>query len=199
MDQPGRSVVDNGALPPNYPTHSHAPKFWEALGRTVAIFGFLEEVLGKAIFAFTGMREVSDADVSAAYDKWKVTLKHALSDALGSLIISYEKAVKEYGSIGTENFDHLIKHLKQAKELRNVVCHGSWNMKPDPAGYSIPFFVDNKGRIFNTPVDVSYLQCLQREAMELTCEVINTVTVMGWQFPGSDSPGTPISPVKPAL
>ena len=33
-----------------------SPQFWEQLGRTVATYGFLEEVLGKAIFAFTATR-----------------------------------------------------------------------------------------------------------------------------------------------
>lgn len=51
-------VVDIDKLPANFPTHRHDPAFWEALGRTVATFGFLEEVLGKAIFAFTATRDI---------------------------------------------------------------------------------------------------------------------------------------------
>ena len=48
-----RFIVDLNKLPSLFPTHRHSPMFWEALGRTIATFGFLEEVLGKAIFAFT--------------------------------------------------------------------------------------------------------------------------------------------------
>jgi hypothetical protein len=48
-----RFVVDIKNLPPLFPTHRHSSMFWESLGRTVATFGFLEEVLGKAIFAFS--------------------------------------------------------------------------------------------------------------------------------------------------
>jgi hypothetical protein len=47
-----RFIVDIENLPASFPTHRHSAAFWENLGRTVATFGFLEEVLGKAIFAF---------------------------------------------------------------------------------------------------------------------------------------------------
>jgi len=48
-----RFVVDTKNLPPLFPTHRHSAMFWENLGRTIATFGFLEEVLGKAIFVFS--------------------------------------------------------------------------------------------------------------------------------------------------
>jgi hypothetical protein len=41
--------------------------FWEALGRTIATFGFLEEVLGKAIFAFTATTQYQESDIDAAH------------------------------------------------------------------------------------------------------------------------------------
>lgn len=62
------SVVAFDRLPPGFPTHGHAPAFWEALGRAVATFGFLEETFAKAIFAFTGMREISEEQITAAYE-----------------------------------------------------------------------------------------------------------------------------------
>jgi hypothetical protein len=51
-----RFIVDIKNLPASFPTHRHSAAFWENLGRTVATFGFLEEVLGKAIFAFTATK-----------------------------------------------------------------------------------------------------------------------------------------------
>jgi hypothetical protein len=63
---------------------------------------------------------------------------------------------------------------------------------PDNKGRSIPFFVDKKNGIFQTPIDIAYLQQVQRHVVELTCAIINTVTHMGWQFPGSSGPGNPI-------
>ncbi len=158
MPEPNRSVVAFNQLPPNFPTQAHAPAFWEALGRAVATFGFLEETLGKAIFAYTGMREIPEEQITAAYEKWKLTLEHALSDTLGSLIDTYSKAVRDHGGATIENFDVLIDHLREAGRLRNVLCHGSWNKKPDAEGRSIPFFVTGLGekqRIFDTPPSTS--------------------------------------------
>jgi hypothetical protein len=43
-----RYVVDLSNLVPLYPTHRHSPMFWEALGRTVATFGFLERSAGQS-------------------------------------------------------------------------------------------------------------------------------------------------------
>ena len=61
-DQPKRYMIDRSGLPVSYPTHAHQPEFWEALGRSVATFGFLEEVLLKAIFALTATTHISEAE-----------------------------------------------------------------------------------------------------------------------------------------
>lgn len=42
---------------------------------------------------------------------------------------------------------------------------------------------------FETAIDVSYLRQLQKHVAELVCEVVDTVTHMGLQFPGSGGPG----------
>ena len=192
VPEPKRSVIDVDQLPHSFPTPVHAPAFWEALGRVVATFGFLEEILAKAIFAFTGMRKIPEDESTAAYEKWGVTLEHALSDPLGNLVDTYGKAVRNHGGATIENLDVLIDRLREAARLRNVLCHGSWNGKPDAEGRSIPFFVTglgNKQTKFDTPIDVAYLQRMQRSVAELACGVINMVTDMGWQFPGSNGPG----------
>lgn len=199
MLEPSRSKVAFDQLPPSYPTQAHAPAFWEALGRVVATFGFLEETLGRAIFAFTGMREIPEEQIDVAYEKWILTLQHALSDPLGKLISSYYDAVREHGAATMKTPDVLIDHLKEAARLRNVLCHGSWNHKPDADGRSIPSFVTGFGekqKKFDTPIDIAYLQNVQRHVAEVACEVISTVTHMGWQFPGSNGPGISIWPSK---
>lgn len=199
MQKPNGSVIAFDQLPPSFPTQAHTPAFWEALGRTVATFGFLEETLGKAIFAYTGMRVIPEEQINAAYEKWVLTLQHALSDPLGCLIDTYGKAVRDHGGATIENFDALTDHLREAARMRNVLCHGSWNKKPDAEGRSIPFFVTGLGekqRIFDTSIDVPYLQHVQRGVVELACEVINTVTHRGWQFPGSGGPGISLWPSK---
>ena len=189
--QPKRYVVDHTKLPMGYPTHKHSAEFWEALGRTIATFGFLEEILGKAIFSFTATRQFREDEIEAEFEKWLPTLEKALSDPLGGLIGSYGRAVRANSSATISNLDELLEDLHAASTIRNVLCHGSWRA-PDNQGRSIPLFVDRKKQVFQDAIDVAYLLRVQRHVAQLVCAVIDTVTDMGWQFPGSRGPGNPI-------
>lgn len=180
--------VDLESLPPQFPTHKHDRIFWESLGRVVATFGFLEEVLGKAIFSFTATRPYSMDEIEAAFEKWLPKLERALSDPLGKLINEYEKAVRDHPKANFEDFENLLFQLRESARIRNVLCHGSWRV-PNSEGASIPLFVDNKQNVFETPVDCAFLDQVQRHVAELSCAVENSVTCMGWQFPGSSGPG----------
>ncbi|MEQ1867404.1 MAG: hypothetical protein HOP13_19105 [Alphaproteobacteria bacterium] len=191
MEKPKRYVTNVQSLPKNFPTHLHSNEFWEALGRVVATFGFLEETLGKAIFSFTATREFPENQIDAEFEKWLPTLQRALSDPLGGLIDAYGKAVRDNKASTITNLDVLLEDLRKAAAIRNVICHGSWRA-PDTQGRSVPFFVDKQNRIFDTKVDFGYLHQVRLHALDLTCTVINSVTHMGWQFPGSNGPGNPI-------
>lgn len=183
--------TDLDQLPEGVPVHRHDPLFWAALGRVVATFGFLEETLGKAIFAITATTEYDDAAMAAAVEKWGGTVEKALTDPLGAKINGYEKAVRAHTSVKLGNLDWLFDDLRRAAEVRNALCHGSWRL-PDANGASVPFFVDRKLRRFETKVDIAFLDQVQRHAIELSVVVMNSVTGMGWQFPGSGGPGEPI-------
>jgi len=184
-------VINLDALPEKFPTNKHEPLFWESLGRAVGSFGFLEETLAKAIFAFTGTKPYSEEEIQNALEKWIPKLKKALSDQLWNLIESYGKAVREHPDASIENFEEFLEQLKKAAKIRNVICHGSWQV-PDSGGASVPFFVNRQQERFETTIDVSYLIQLQKHVSELICTVVNTVTHMGWQFPGSAGPGKAI-------
>ena len=184
-------IVDPASLPEKFPTHRHEGKFWESLGRAVGTFGFLEEVLGKAIFALSATKPYDPAEIDEAYEKWTRRLEKALTDPLGNLIEDYEKTVREHSDATIEDLDDLIGRLREASWIRNVLCHGSWQA-PDSQGTSVPLFVDRKRNVFDAAVDCAFLDQVQRHVAELTCAVMNSVTRMGWQFPGSSGPGRPI-------
>lgn len=183
-----RTIIDRKSLPEMYPTHRHEPEFWEHLGRAVASFGFLEEVLGKAIFAFTATRRYSPDQIDSAYEAWLPKLERALTDQLVNLAESYGKATRENPDTTTENVSDLVEQIKEAAVIRNVLCHGSWRT-PNSGGESIPLFVNRKREVFETPIDVAYLRHVQAHVAELACSVVDTVTHMGWQFPGGVGPG----------
>jgi hypothetical protein len=186
-----RFVVNLNKLPPLYPTHLHNPVFWENLGRTIATFSFLEETLGKAIFAFTATTPYEESEIDAAYKNWLPTLERAITDTLGPLIDTYGKAVRNNSEATIENLEKLLVDLREAARIRNVLCHGSWRL-PDKNGKSLPFFVNKQNEIWDTPIDTPFLEQTQRAVAELTCEIVTTVTRMGWQFPGSNGPGKAI-------
>lgn len=72
--------------PEGLPDHRHDAAFWESLGHVVATFGFLEEVLKKAIFSLTVTRRYKESEIHQAYMDWLPTLEHTLTDPLGDLI-----------------------------------------------------------------------------------------------------------------
>ena len=188
-------LVKVEGLPDDWPTHSHNPEFWVELGRTIATYGFLEETLGKAIFALTATKEYSDDAVAEALEKWLPKLKGALSNTLGHLIDVYAKSVREHQSGKIENFDELEENLREAAQLRNVLCHGSWR-RPDENGASVPFFVNRQMEVFASAVDVPCLKQTRKAVVELICAVVNTVSHMGYQFPGTAGPGKQIWPSR---
>jgi len=191
VSEPTGHIVDIEALPQDFPTQRHSPLFWEWLGRTIATFGFLEETLGKAIFAFTATTEYSDEEVASALERWLGTLAKALKDPLGAKIHAYEKAVLEQGKLQMEGFPELISDLRKAKHVRDVLCHGAWR-PPNENGSSRPHFINRKSERFETDVDVEFLRQTQRHVIELAAIVVSTVTSMGWEFPGSGGPGETI-------
>ena len=130
-------TVELQSLPAQFPTHSHDSVFWEKLGRAVATFGFLEEVLGKAIFSFTATRPCDMAKIDAEFEEWIRDLERALTDSLGKLIGDFKIAVKEHPQGEVHGLDDLVLELHKASRIRNILCHGSWQI-PDEAGASTP-------------------------------------------------------------
>lgn len=189
-----RFLLDKDQLPAQFPTHRHSALFWEHLGRAIATFGFLEEVLARAIFAFTATRKYnSSEEANVAYEAWLPQLEQVLVDQLWNLAEKYGKAVRENQNSTILNVNELVIDIQKATKIRNVLCHGSWGT-PDEAGKSLPLFVNKDLEKFDTPIDVEYLLKVQRHVADLSCAVINTVTHMGWQFPGSSGPGKTIWP-----
>ena len=146
-EKQGRYIIDQDALPEKFPTHKHETAFWESLGRAIATFGFLEEVLSKAIFAFTATQSYDEHEIQQAYAKWLPKLERTLIDPLGNLINTYGNSVCENPSATIENLDELLVELREASKIRNVLCHGSWGV-PNSGGASIPFFVNRQKEIW---------------------------------------------------
>jgi hypothetical protein len=149
------------------------------------------EPTGEGLYVFTGTKPYPEDEVAEAYEKWLPTLKRAVSNALGNLIDIYVKSVKQHPSATIQNLPELEADLRKAARVRNALCHGSWRV-PDANAASRLFYVERRGHKFESEIDVNWLLQTQAHVAELACEVINTVTHMGWQFPGFTGPGKPV-------
>jgi uncharacterized protein YutE (UPF0331/DUF86 family) len=185
------ATLDRDAIHPQFPTHLHSQDFWEQLGRTVATFGFLEDTLTKAIFAFTATTEYTEAEGLKALEKWPSVLEKAMTDTLYPLAEVYGKVVREHQGANFKNVGDLVDDIKQAAEIRNALCHGYWQA-PERSGKSPLNYFNKKLEKFDTPIDTAWLKQVQDHVVTISCHVINSVTAMGWQFPGSNGPGSPI-------
>lgn len=186
-------VVKPEMLPESYPTNFYSAELWEYLGRTVATFSFLEWTLKRTIFAFTATRRYDSAEAAEAdYEEWLSRLQKVLTDQLWKLAEKYGEAVRNNPDSTIPNVHVLVDKIKEAAKIRNVLCHGAWLNFPNEEGKAVPFFVDKHNKKFAMPIDIDYLRNVQQDITKLACIVINSVTHMGWQFPGSMGPGKPI-------
>ena len=182
---PKRVDIDN--LPANWPTHFIEGNFWEELGRTVATFGFLETTLAKAIFALSAKRERKEI-TNEMYERWIDRTKKSLEASLGYLIDEFKKELIEEITLETEiskqiDLPQLMKGLREAKKLRDVLCHASWSTGKT-GDKAKPFFMNRKEEIFDTECDIAYLRQIRKATQEMICMCMDTVILKGLEFPG---------------
>ncbi len=167
-----------------FPTHRQSSEFWENLGRAIATFGFLEEVLGKAIFVITATRKYPENEIEEAFDAWLPTLEHALTDQLTNLAEKYGKVIKDNPEFDETDIDALVYEIKEASKIRNVLCHGSWRPSSSE-NISRPLFINRQLEIFETDLDIKFFKQTQDHVSKLALSVIHPVTEKGYHFPGS--------------
>ncbi|SHN54232.1 hypothetical protein [Desulfovibrio litoralis] len=189
--------VDRNLLPEYYPTHQQSSEFWEHLGRAVATFGFLEEVLKRAIFNLTGSKRVNklnhdgikrnEDEINIELVNWANKIEKDLTSQLYSLAEIFGKAHRNIPNKEGYNYsDELVQEIKKASEIRNVLCHGSWRPS-DSLDKSLPlYFKKKKGlEAFDTNIDIEWLKQAQKYTTELACKVMDSVTLRGIDFPGT--------------
>lgn len=184
-DNPKPRYFDMDKLPKSFPTHRHSDEFWECLGRVVASYGFLEEIIGRAIFALavpdSKDRTVEKLDLSNK--KLRSKLEGALTGTLVKLSDMLQKETKAYDGLDKQNVSELVSRIKEHSKYRNALCHGSWQV-PDEKGKSLPRYVDREVRVFAMPVDANDLREIQKDVAETSIQVMETVTSLGIDFPG---------------
>lgn len=178
------SYAQKNCMPNFCPTHGHEPVFWEELGRAVATFGFLEDVLRRAIIVLRTTHQYLDDGTGSKMSKQLRKLERSFSDSFLHLVENYENTISSHKDSTIYQLDDLVEDLKSLSVRRNVLCHGSWR-KQNKNGASLPLFVDREMELFCTPIDVYWLRRIQVITSNVAYAVINSVAHMGLPFPGN--------------
>jgi len=184
-------MIDQDRLPAAWPTHRQSEAFWSALGRAVASFGFLEWTLRRAIFALTGDHLVptDEDELRQAMTEWNDRLTKVSTSTIVTLANAFETAAQQHGRADVAYVSELARDIREAADVRNAICHASWN--PITSESAQPLYIAAVVRgikepsVFETSVNLAWLDQVQRHAAALTCSTMDVVTTLGLAFPGA--------------
>ena len=118
-------------FPEDWPTQKGAPEFWEEIGRTVASFAVLEDILARVLVAVTGSREydeeeISREDLHGLVKQLNAGLEKPMYDNLTILINRLDEThfpdEKNFGRLRAE----LVRRLRLVNPWRHAISHGAW-------------------------------------------------------------------------
>lgn len=180
------SFIDRAQLQPHFPTEFHSSDFWEALGRVIGSFGYLEEVLARALFVITGSRHVPGRGPEDDFRAWLHALDKNIRLTLFPLSHMLENELREDARFDDIDTLPIFESMSRLTRIRNVLSHASWRA-PDGEGKSHLFHVDKTLGAFEDPVDLEFLQQVQSETAQLCCDIMDLVTGIGLPFSGKRS------------
>ena len=185
-------LVDRERLPEEWPTNACSPAFWEELGRTVAAFGHLEDMLARAFLGLTGSREFADMEeAEAAYPQWEKALKETLTDTLHALTARLEKAFKDDDRVSDDIAEPVVARLKALRVWRNALCHGAWQGFAADGTSSLRYFRKTAvgPELLENGLTIDDNSSIRAETAALTLDVVDIVSGPGVRFPGTALPG----------
>lgn len=142
-------------------THYLLPAdFAAALGQAVATFGWLEEVLKRALFSLERVRLARDL-TAAELARWRQHMTDIADDSLGTLIEQLDSALRRHP--GIDDRDDINDRLVVLKHQRNLICHASWSPTAEKARWR-PAFVAMKGESVPADLSAPELDLMRHEA-----------------------------------
>lgn len=133
--------------------------------------------------------------------EWSKELEVVSTSTLVSLANAFGTAAKNHPRANVAYVTSLVADIKAAAEVRNAICHSSWE-RIDP-GKAAPLYIarsagGEKGPSrFHTEVDVPWLDQTQRHAAVLACDTMDAVSALGLPFPGSGMKKRPPTGERP--
>lgn len=157
-------------------THYLLPEdFAAALGQAVATFGWLEEVLKRALYSLERVRMAKDVTL-LDLGRWRHHMAEIADDSLGTLIEQLDGALRRHP--GIHDRDSLNDGLVTLKQQRNLLCHASWS-PAEQKGRWKPAFVAMKGEAVPEDMSAAEIVAIRHNAEETGKRIIAIMHMTG--------------------
>ena len=183
--------IDREKLPDEWPLPGRSPSLWEGLGKAVAAFGYLENVLVSACHSLTappinpGGVVAGDAE---ALLKWHAEAQSIQTDTLHVLARRFDELLEANEWVPCAVRDDLGNRLEELRPWRNALCHGAWlGLDADGSGRLLHFHrvhlfetVKNKQVVqFQPKVSRQELVELRSRIVDATIRVVEVCSIAG--------------------
>lgn len=159
-------------------THYTLPADFAAmLGQCVANFGWLEEVMKRAIYALDRARLADDL-TEEELQTWLDHIGHLADDSMGTLIEQLDAAMRRHP--GLQDRNRMTERLAEIRLYRNLLCHASWRPTGDDGRWH-PAFVSNKGKVQDQALSLADLDRIRAETAEIGALVLRIMRASGEQ------------------
>lgn len=142
--------------------------FAASLGQAVAGFGWLEEVMKRAIYALDRARLADDLS-EAELQSWLRRMGDIADNSMGTLIEQLDAALRRHA--GIRGRDALTDALTDLKQQRNLLCHASWRPTAR-SGRWHPAFVNTRGEVFPDDMSEADLTRILDETLRLGQRIV---------------------------
>ena len=178
--------VDRDAIPAGWPMPQGPDIFWQELGRTIAAYGHLEQMLGSACYALLIAPENVEAFLQSpmgnAASRWIERIRRTWVDALHGLISEFDRGLHEAGRIPHAVREGLVADLKLLRPWRNALCHGAWlDVDEDGCGHLVHFFLDGGAPVNFEPwkITLQDLSDIRARTVDVTIRVTEAASASG--------------------
>lgn len=178
--------VDRDAIPADWPVPQGPDGFWQELGRTIAAFGHLEQMLGSACYALLIAPEQMEAFLESptgkAASRWVERTRKTWVDALHGLISEFDRGLRDARRIPHAVREGLVADLRLLRPWRNALCHGAWlDVDEDGCGHLVHFFLDDGALAAFEPrkITLQGLSDVRARTLDVTIRVVEAASVSG--------------------
>ena len=120
-------IAELKAVVEERPIQPASEALWEEVGRAVATFGTLEDVLARTLYVITGHQKVKEDDApDEQVEEWCEKLISHMSDTLGGLAHVLGAAWNERDGVLHRGNKEIVDEITAVAKERNRLCHKAW-------------------------------------------------------------------------